>query len=240
MITRGVILCGGAGTRLRPFTDYFSKSLYPIGDKFVVDYPIATLVSLGVKELVVILGDKHFDQITAYLKDGSSFGMRIVYIFQPIADGVASGINLARDVIGDNDFYAILGDNIFLGTLSLSCIGEKGCGIVLRQHDELERFGVASIDRDGIAKIQEKPKKDELPIALTHYAITGLYKFDGCYWDYFSRLEKSQRGEYEIAHIIDHYHNDDNLGFVITNVFWQDTGTISGIDKVRQYINGTA
>lgn len=238
MIKHGVMLCGGNGTRLRPYTDYFSKSLYPIGNKFIIDYPIATLKSLGVEKLVVILGDKHHEQIVAYLKDGASFGMTISYIFQPVSDGIASAINLAKDIIGNNDFLTILGDNVFCGDISLSNIGDAGCGIVLCEHPNLERFGVATIDRDGISKIQEKPSLESLPSGVGHYAISGLYKFNGKYWDYFTLLKKSARGEYEICDIIRHYLDDKDLRCVITQALWQDTGTFEGIEQARKFING--
>jgi glucose-1-phosphate thymidylyltransferase len=238
MTKHGVILAGGAGTRLQPFTNYFSKSLFPIGNKFIIDYPIATLKSLGVSDLTIILGDRHFQQIVAYLKDGAAFGMKVNYIFQATADGIASGINLAKDIIGNDDFYVCLGDNVFVGDISLNCIGNAGCGIVLKEHAEIERFGVASIGRDGIVKIQEKPKLEDLPSGLGHYAITGFYKFNGKFWDYFTRLKPSKRGEFEIAEIINHYYQDNDLGFVITASQWTDTGTFEGIEQARKFING--
>ena len=232
----GVILAGGEGTRLRPYTDYFSKSLYPIGNKFVIDFPIETLKKLGVDNLIVILGDKYHEQIVAYLKDGATFDMKVVFLYQALAQGIAHAINLAKNIIGDNNFFTILGDNLFSGDVSFDGIGNAGCGIVLREHPQIERFGVASVANGSIVKIQEKPKLEDLPSNLAHYAITGLYKFDGKYWDYFSRSVKSKRGEHEIVDIINHYHNDKDLGFSITEARWQDTGTFEGIEQARKNI----
>lgn len=229
---QAVILCGGSGTRLKPLTNFYNKALVPINDKFILEFPIQTLKSLGVTDLVVVLGDTHFSQIVSFLKDGSDFGINISYVYQQCADGIAHAINLTKNLIRD-DFFCILGDNIFSGDISYKPTN-KSCHIFLKETPELYRFGVASVDLGSIIKIEEKPKI--IDTKYNNFAISGLYKFDKTFFEKFKYIKKSARGEFEITEIINSYLKEDNLSYTIYKGFWQDCGTHEAIKIVRNHL----
>jgi len=236
MIKHGVLLAGGNGTRMRPFSNFFNKALVPVNDKFLIDYPIQTLKDAGVSELCVVLGGEHFAQIAAYLKDGADFGMNISYVFQREPLGIAHGINLTKNIIGNNEFITLLGDNFYQKPIHFN--NDRGCKIILKSSNELYRFGVASVDRDNreIIKVREKPKPQTLEPQLDHFAITGFYKFDKDFFEFFKLLKPSDRGEYEVVHIIQHYMNNSNLGYSIIDFAWQDCGTFPALELVREHL----
>lgn len=221
----GIILLGGQGTRLQPFTHAINKSLLNVNGKCVVDYPLETLKNLGVENVSVILGGDHFNQIINYLQDGQRYNMNFNYIYQGEPKGISQAINLCRRYVADEEeFVVILGDNLFENKISFSIDNLKCAQIVLNEHSEIHRFGCASINNNGdIVSIIEKPKI--VDNTLNNYAITGCYLFNQKFFKYFSQTKPSQRGEWEITDIIQAYQNDGKLLYTIPGGEWLDAGT---------------
>ncbi len=236
MIKDGIILTGGSGTRLSPITTYLgNKHLAPVYDKFVIDYSLSTLKSIGVENLTVILGGNYFDQIVRYLKDGEHLGFNIKYVFQDKPSGIAQAINLCKGLV-NTQFAVVLGDNWFENSMAHINNVPFRARVVLNDHPELNRFGVASIDSNNkIIKIQEKPKLIDLN--YKNYAITGCYVFDEEYFDFFKFLKPSARGEFEIVDIIEMYNKTNDLGYCLTNGQWSDLGTHDSILKVANLVS---
>lgn len=232
-IKNGILLAGGEGTRCRPFTNIYSKQLLYLAGKAVIDYPIQTLVDLGVENITIILGSSFAGQIIDYCGDGSRYGVNLNFIYQASPDGISSAINLCkRFVINDGNFVTILGDNVFEQPIVLNNFDDNGAHIFLNNHKELQRFGVASINAQGkIAKIEEKPKL--INYEYDNYAITGLYIFDSDFFEYFNKTTKSARAEFEIVDIIKAYLNDDTLSYQVVNGEWSDAGTISNLNYLN-------
>jgi glucose-1-phosphate thymidylyltransferase len=230
----GIILTGGHGSRLSPFTNITNKHLLNVNNKFVIDYPLKTLKNMGVQNLTVVLGGNHFEQIIKYLKDGEDWGFNINYCYQTSPKGIAHAINLCkRFVTDDSDFSVILGDNIFEDNIKWNNTNQ-GAQIVLADHSELNRFGVASLNELGqIKKIEEKPV--ELDADFTNLAIAGCYLFTPQYFEYFKELKPSTRGEFEITEIISMYLRDNNLSWTKLNNLWSDAGTHESIAFVNNY-----
>src|SRR5271165_3394951 len=201
-IKNGILLAGGSGTRLLPLTAYFNKHMVPIKDKFIIDYSIATIKSTGVTNLTVVLGGPHFAQIVSHLKDGSPFGLDINFCYQNEPRGIAHAVSLCQRFVADDDkFVLMLGNNIFQNPLQFD--NSAGAQIVLSPHEQLSRFGVASIKNNKIIKIEEKPTV--IDTSVNNYAITGCYLFDQKFFEYFKQIQPSARNEFEVAHIIDLY-----------------------------------
>jgi len=243
MIKNAIILAGGTGSRLFPLTHVVNKHLIDVNGKFIIDYPINTLKQMGVENLTVVLGGNHFSQVVDHLKDGSSVGMNINYVYQGKASGIAQAINLCkRYVQDDNNFSVILGDNIYGNPIFWNEDYLDKAQIVLWDVPDLQRFGVASTDilTDEIIKIEEKPTV--LDTKYNNFAITGCYLFDHRFFDYFRHLKPSARGEFEIVDIIKEYHHNGALHptwssnhMVKGGVFWSDAGTHESIAKCNQY-----
>jgi glucose-1-phosphate thymidylyltransferase len=236
MIKCGILLAGGTGSRLKPFTNIYSKQLIYLAGKAVIDYPIQTLIDLGVENLTIILGSSFAGQIVDYCGNGDKYGIKINYIYQGEPEGISHAINLCERFI-DDKFYVILGDNIFEEPVSSLSLDDSGARIFIIKHPELEKFGVASLDnkliakRTQLVKIEEKPKN--IDYYYENYAITGLYQFDQRYFDFFSKTKKSHRQEYEVTDIIRSYYEDDDLDYQIIDGDWNDAGTIDGLAKLN-------
>jgi glucose-1-phosphate thymidylyltransferase len=235
MLTKsGIILAGGTGSRLAPLNSLFNKHMVPVYNKFIIDYPLDTLRNLGVKNVTVVLGGSHFSQVVSHIKDGSHLGMKVNYVYQDKPIGIAQAINLCeRFVCQDDHFVTVLGDNIFENPIKLNTDCTTGAQVILHKHAELNRFGVASIANNKIVKLEEKPLI--LDPSLDNYAITGCYIFDNQFFRYFSRLQPSARGEYEITDIIRLYNQDHDLGFTFLDGMWSDAGTHESINFVNNF-----
>lgn len=232
-ISHGIILAGGFGTRLAPLTSLYNKHMVPLYNRFIIDYPIKTLKSIGVNYLTVVLGGDHYSQVVSYLKDGSSFDLDINYVYQSKPSGIAQAINLCKNSINNNRFAVILGDNIFENDILFK--DSEQSQIVLSSHHNLNRFGVATICEDKIIKIEEKPKELLLFDNYKNYAITGCYLFDYNFFDFFKNLQPSPRGEYEITDIILQYHKNNNLDYIFTDGLWSDAGTHESVNFLNNF-----
>lgn len=236
MIKNAIILAGGEGTRLLPFTSYVSKQLLGVAGKPLIDYPINTLKQMGVENLTIVVGSSFSGQILDYIKDGSKFGLKVNYIYQSKPEGIAQAINLCKRFVADeNEFAVILGDNWFQNPVHWNNIDGAQLQLI-HNHPELKRFGVAVFDKLnptlGIVKIEEKPQL--IDSRYDYYVISGCYLFDHLYFDYFKNLTKSLRGEYEIVDIIKQYYKDDKLSCVIYNYGWVDAGTHEAINYLNK------
>jgi glucose-1-phosphate thymidylyltransferase len=232
-INKGIILAGGFGTRLAPLTNLFNKHMVPLYNKFIIDYPINTLKSIGVENLTVVLGGAHYGQVVSYLEDGSKFGMDINYVYQNKPEGIAQAINICKNSIGNNRFCVVLGDNIFENKINFQ--DSEKAQIVLSTHHNLNRFGVATIYNNQIIKIEEKPKEISWENGLQNYAITGCYLFDNNFFEYFKELNPSSRGEYEITDIINMYNKDNNLSYTFVDGLWSDAGTHESVNFLNNF-----
>lgn len=230
-----IILAGGLGTRLSPLTQVVNKQLLPIHGQFIIDYPLNTLKQMGIENVAVVLGGSHFSQIVSCLQDGNRYGMNFSYVYQSEPKGIAHAVNLCkRQVLDDDQFVVILGDNIYEDQVVWrKDTKNTSAQIVLYDHHELPRFGVASIENEAIVKITEKPKTIESK--YKNYAITGCYLFNHKFFDFYNDLKPSPRGEYEITDIIHKYNEIGELSWTTATGLWSDAGTHESINYLNNY-----
>lgn len=235
MVKDGIILTGGTGSRLQPFTSYVSKHLLNVAGKPIIDYPINTLKQMGVENLTIVVGSSFSGQILDYVQDGARYGMNINYCYQPKPQGIAEAINCCKRYVSDKSdgFAVILGDNFFELPVEWQVSPTKA-SIALNKHSELHRFGVASIQNNKIVQIEEKPKTPRAD--CDNYAITGCYLFTPEFFDMFQCLKPSPRDEYEIVDIIRLYHLMDRLNWTMIRGEWSDMGTVPSVAHVSDFL----
>ena len=227
---KGIVLAGGTATRLYPLTIVTNKHLLPIYDRPMIYYPIETLARMGIREVMVIVGGKSVGDVVELLADGSAFGIDLTYRYQPGALGIAHAIGLARDFVGDDAFCCVLGDNILRGPALADVAasfesGPFGAGTLLYQVPDPERFGVAELDADGrVVAFEEKPdqpKSDLIPIGVYFLRPDAFSVIDG--------LSPSERGEFEITDVLNHYVSEGRLLWREYAGEWSDAGTIESL-----------
>ena len=236
---KGIIMAGGAGTRLHPITMGISKQLLPIYDKPMIFYPLSVLMLSGIREIAIITTPKDQEQFIAILGDGSQWGVSFTYIKQPSPDGLAQAYTLTENFLAGAPSAMILGDNIFHGhrfqeALALAQEKEVGGTVFGYRVLDPERYGVVEFNRDGKAiAIIEKPEKP-----ASNYAVTGLYFLDGSVTDRARDLTPSARGEIEITTLLQSYLRDDLLSVKVLGrgFTWLDTGTHVSLLKAGDFI----
>lgn len=235
---KGIILAGGSGTRLWPITKGISKQLMPIYDKPMVYYPITTLMSAGIKDILIITTPEDQSQFQRLLGDGSAWGINLSYAVQPSPDGLAQAFIIGEEFIGDDKVALVLGDNIFHGQkLSESlktCIDPEGGIVFAYEVSDPERYGVVEFDAQNRAiSIEEKPAEPK-----SNYAVVGLYFYDNDVVEIAKAVKPSERGEIEITSINEEYLHRGKLTVTTLNQgdVWLDTGTIDSMTDASDYV----
>lgn len=235
---KGIILAGGLGTRLYPLTMAVSKQLMPVYDKPMIYYPLSTLISAGIREVLIISTPDDLPNFEKLLKDGSELGMRFTYKAQHEPNGLAQAFVLGEEFIGDDSVALVLGDNIFYGTdldntLRNSVDPDGGVVFAYRVSDP-ERYGVVEFDSEFKAlSIEEKPQHPK-----SDYAVPGLYFYDNSVIEVAKNLKPSARGEYEITDVNKYYLEKGKLkvGLLGRGSAWLDTGTHQSLMQAGQFI----
>ena len=236
---KGIILAGGAGTRLHPLTLAVSKQLMPVYDKPMIYYPLSALMLAGIRDILIITTPDDQPAFRKLLGDGSGWGLNLQYVVQPSPDGLAQAFILGEEFLDGSPACLILGDNIFFAeglSRRLQDIVQVDTGgtIVGYVVQDPERYGVIEVGPDGRAlSVEEKPAKPK-----SNYAATGLYFFDRDVVDIAKRIKPSARGELEIAEVIDAYLQRGDLRVEILGrgVAWLDTGTHQSLIDAGQFI----
>lgn len=236
---KGIILAGGASSRLYPVTHSISKQLLPIYDKPMVYYPLSILMLAGIKDILIVTTEKDQPHFLELLKDGSQLGIRLQYAIQEKPEGIAHGLILAEEFIGDDNVALILGDNLFYGQgfldmLKTAKAREHGATVFGYQVKDPRRFGVIEFDKDyKVLSIEEKP-----PQPRSRYAVTGLYFYDNDVVEIAKQITPSARGELEITDVNQIYLERGKLNAVVLGrgFAWLDTGTHDSLLEASQFI----
>ena len=234
---KGILLAGGTGSRLYPMTKTVSKQLLPVYDKPMVYYPLSTLLSLGISEVLFVTTPKDKDSFQALLGDGSSLGCSFSYAVQPKPNGLAEAFLIGADFIGTDSVALILGDNLFYGSAiqKQSPSADFTGGMIFGAHvQNPERYGIVELDTEGNVKsIEEKPKSPK-----SNLAIPGLYFFDHSVVEKAKQVKPSARGELEITDIHNAYWKENRLRVSILEqgTAWLDTGTVQSLSKAHAFV----
>ena len=233
---KGIILAGGAGSRLHPITIAMSKQMMPIYDKPMIYYPLSTLIYSGIREILIISTPTDLPLFKKLLGDGSRIGCKLSYKVQEVPNGLAQAFVLGEEFIGNDEVCLILGDNIFQMKIKLlSDISNIDGGVVFGYHvTDPERYGVVEFDENNKAiSLEEKPLSPK-----SNYAIPGLYFYDNSVIDVAKKIKPSARGEYEITDINKYYLSKGKLDVKVLSKgsVWLDTGTINSLMQANQYV----
>jgi len=238
---KGIILAGGAGTRLYPLTMVTSKQLLPVYDKPMIYYPLSTLMLAGIREILIISTPQDLPNFERLLGDGTQYGLKLSYKVQPSPDGLAQAFILGDEFIGNDCVAMVLGDNIFYGSgfsrylqNAVEKVSQSGASIFGYYVTDPERFGIVEFDANGkVISVEEKPEQPK-----SNYCITGLYFYDNSVVQKAKNLKPSKRGELEITDLNRLYLEEDNLHVQLLGrgFAWLDTGTMDSLVDAADFV----
>lgn len=239
---KGIILAGGAGTRLYPMTRGLSKQLMPVFDKPMIYYPLSTLMLAGIRDILIITAPGDQQQFHRVLGDGSDFGVRLSFAVQPRPEGIAQAFQIGADFLAGHPSALILGDNIFYGhglpsILASARSRQSGASVFAYRVNNPEAYGVVGFDANGRAtSIEEKPARPK-----SRFAVTGLYFYDETVIERAASLTPSPRGELEITDLNRLYMHDGRLAVEVMGrgFAWLDTGTHGSLLDAASYVRIT-
>jgi glucose-1-phosphate thymidylyltransferase len=236
---KGVILAGGTGSRLYPLTKVTNKHLLPVGLKPMIYYPIEKLTEAGIRQILIVTGTEHMGSVVSLLGSGRDFGCHFTYKVQDEAGGIAQALGLSEDFAQEGPLAVILGDNLFEDSLVPMVQRfredqqERGARIALKEVPDPHRFGVATLEGDRVVKIVEKPKQPE-----SHWAVTGVYLYDGRVFEAIHTLKPSGRGELEITDVNNAYIAGGKMGYDVLKGWWSDAGTFESLARANHFVLG--
>jgi glucose-1-phosphate thymidylyltransferase len=233
---KGVILAGGLGTRLAPLTRVTNKHLLPVYNRPMIYYPIECLVKAGISDILVVTGGNSAGDFLKLLRNGADFGLKhINYTYQEGEGGIAEALGLARHFADNEPIVVALGDNLLERTISgpVSRFREQGTGakILLKKVPDPERFGVAELEGDRVARIMEKPKQPRSDLA-----VIGIYMYDASVFDIIGGLSPSARGELEITDVNNAYIERGAMTYEIVEGWWTDAGTFDSLHRAANLV----
>jgi len=231
---KGIILAGGLGTRLYPLTHATNKHLLPVYDKPMIYYPIELLVSVGIKDILVVTSGPYAGHFIRVLKNGKELGIKhLEYAFQEKPNGgIADALSVARDFADNEPIMVVLGDNTTDANIKKDVSSFKnGAKVFLKKVSDPERYGVPEFDKKNrIINIEEKPK-----IPKSNFAVTGLYVYDSEVFDIIKKIKLSERGQLEITDVNNAYIKKGKLIWAELTGFWTDAGTYDSLFKANNY-----
>lgn len=229
---KGVLICGGTGSRLRPLTQITHKSLLPVYDQPLIYYPLHTLLQAGITEIVVVTSPESAGPLMQYLGSGATFGCVFTYRIQDTPGGIAQALLLAKDATGTEDVCAILGDNVFLDDITTAVEQfTGGAHLFVKQVHDPERFGVVEMHNGIVTSIEEKPTDPK-----SNLVQTGCYLYDSHYAVAITTLVPSERGELEITDLNRYYLNSNKLQATVLKNEWVDAGTFESLHEASGII----
>ena len=237
---KGIVLAGGTGSRLFPLTKITNKHLLPIYDKPMIYYPIQTLVSAGIRDILLVTGGRNSGDFLRLLANGKEFGLaHLNYTYQEGEGGIADALALAEHFADGDKICVILGDNILEKPIKEAVDAfkrqERGARILLKQVPDAERFGVAEMKGSAIVGIEEKPKHPK-----SNYAVTGIYMYDGTVFDKVKGLVPSGRGELEITDVNNAYIREGTMTYSFVDGWWTDAGTFESLLRATNLVAQSA
>jgi glucose-1-phosphate thymidylyltransferase len=236
---KGIILAGGTGSRLFPLTKVTNKHLLPVGREPMIFHPVRKLIEAGIDEILIVTGVDHMGEVVNLLGSGREFGCRFTYKVQDEAGGIAQALGLAENFAAGVPFCVILGDNVFQDPIG-PCVSaferqRRGARVVLKRVEDPQRFGVAEVEGDKIARIVEKPKAPRSDLA-----VTGIYFYDANVFDMVRTLKPSARGELEITDVNNCYLRRGELQFDVFEGWWTDAGTFDSLHRANELVRSVA
>jgi glucose-1-phosphate thymidylyltransferase len=231
---KGIVLAGGLGSRLRPLTKVTNKHLLPVYDRPMIYYPLETLCRAGIVEIMLVTGGNSAGDFLRLLGNGGELGLaNIYYAYQEGERGIADALRLCEHFASGERIVVVLGDNILEDDIAPHvrqfAAQPSGARILLKEVEDVQRFGVPVFDGDRIVAIEEKPPKPK-----SRYAVTGVYMFDARVFDFIRTLTPSHRGELEIADVHNRYIRDGDLCYGILEGAWSDAGTFESLFRAGE------